>query len=277
MDISEFSIACKLINLKLRGFEIPTVLPPSLLASLKIQTPPAIPPLPNSTLVHPPPRPEPPKVAPLLNQQPLVQTQSLIQPQSVVNTQPQPLIPNLSNTISSVNSTIPTGIVPPMPSGVQSGLGIQEVQPIQNVQPLIAGIPPMSAQPVISSQPLANFPQNQSIASVPPLATQPLISSGITSNFGIPNLSMLPQVPIVNASQSGMPSVAPSSGTATTISGTSSMASVVASVPLASASATTSITAAIQPLPIPSGPVTIASVPRGSVTSLDRAASVDLS
>ncbi|KAL6445061.1 hypothetical protein ACFW04_002162 [Cataglyphis niger] len=35
MNINEFSIACKLINLKLRGFEIPKVLPPVLIQSLK--------------------------------------------------------------------------------------------------------------------------------------------------------------------------------------------------------------------------------------------------
>ncbi|XP_015589739.1 intersectin-1 isoform X6 [Cephus cinctus] len=35
MDLNEFSIACKLINLKLRGFEIPNTLPPSLVQSLK--------------------------------------------------------------------------------------------------------------------------------------------------------------------------------------------------------------------------------------------------
>ncbi|XP_049549099.1 intersectin-1 isoform X1 [Anopheles darlingi] len=34
MTLGEFSIACKLINLKLRGFEIPKVLPPTLIASL---------------------------------------------------------------------------------------------------------------------------------------------------------------------------------------------------------------------------------------------------
>lgn len=34
MNINEFSIACKLVNLKLRGFEIPKQLPPTLLASL---------------------------------------------------------------------------------------------------------------------------------------------------------------------------------------------------------------------------------------------------
>ncbi|XP_035731280.1 intersectin-1-like isoform X5 [Vespa mandarinia] len=35
MDINEFCIACKLITLKLRGFEIPKTLPPSLIQSLK--------------------------------------------------------------------------------------------------------------------------------------------------------------------------------------------------------------------------------------------------
>lgn len=35
MDINEFSIACKLVNLKLRGFEIPKQLPPTMIASLR--------------------------------------------------------------------------------------------------------------------------------------------------------------------------------------------------------------------------------------------------
>ncbi|XP_023246440.1 intersectin-1 isoform X2 [Copidosoma floridanum] len=35
MNINEFSIACKLITLKLRGFEVPSALPPSLLRSLQ--------------------------------------------------------------------------------------------------------------------------------------------------------------------------------------------------------------------------------------------------
>lgn len=34
MNINEFSIACKLINLKLRGLEVPKTLPPTLLSSL---------------------------------------------------------------------------------------------------------------------------------------------------------------------------------------------------------------------------------------------------
>lgn len=34
MNINEFSIACKLVNLKLRGFELPKQLPPTMIASL---------------------------------------------------------------------------------------------------------------------------------------------------------------------------------------------------------------------------------------------------
>jgi len=33
LDFTEFSIACKLINAKLRGFDIPKLLPPTLRAS----------------------------------------------------------------------------------------------------------------------------------------------------------------------------------------------------------------------------------------------------
>lgn len=103
MDINEFSIACKLINLKLRGFEIPKGLPPSLLASLKTLSPPAIPPLPNAAAKNigaPPPRPEPPKVAPIINSQPLIHNQPLLTNQSLLTQAPsmQPLLPGLGTT-----------------------------------------------------------------------------------------------------------------------------------------------------------------------------------
>lgn len=68
MNIDEFSIACKLINLKLRGYDVPKMLPPTLLASLKAVSTPAIPPLPNAALINAPPRPEPPKIPPMTTQ-----------------------------------------------------------------------------------------------------------------------------------------------------------------------------------------------------------------
>lgn len=140
MDINEFSIACKLINLKLRGYEIPKGLPPSMLASLKANTPPAIPPLPNPSVVNAPPRPDPPKAAPLLMSQPLVQNPSLISNQSLLSQVPstQPLVPGLSSglisqpPITSISNTVtgipsmgglPMGVVPPV-GNLQSSIGI---------------------------------------------------------------------------------------------------------------------------------------------------------
>lgn len=126
MDINEFSIACKLINLKLRGYDIPKGLPPSLLASLK-STPPAIPPLPNTSLVNAPPRPEPPKVAPIVTAQPLVQTQPMLSNQSLLSQVPptsQPLLPGLSG-----------GTLPKMgPSGTPlSGTLTGVIAPVSNI------------------------------------------------------------------------------------------------------------------------------------------------
>ncbi|CAH2006415.1 unnamed protein product [Acanthoscelides obtectus] len=70
MNIMEFSIACKLINLKLRGHDIPAMLPPSLLASSRPAAP-----LQGGTGTPtgqvgvqgslPPSRPEPPKAGPV--------------------------------------------------------------------------------------------------------------------------------------------------------------------------------------------------------------------
>lgn len=67
MNIDEFSIACKLINLKLRGFDIPQVLPPTLLASLRMHSvPPAIPPLPATMPQKVPPTAVPAVVPPVI-------------------------------------------------------------------------------------------------------------------------------------------------------------------------------------------------------------------
>uniref|UniRef100_A0AAR5QBU5 Intersectin-1 n=1 Tax=Dendroctonus ponderosae TaxID=77166 RepID=A0AAR5QBU5_DENPD len=178
MDISEFSIACKLINLKLRGFEIPKGLPPSLLASLKphnTSTPPAIPPLPNPALInHPPARPEPPKVTlvqPVVGTaQPMISGSQRIlsSTPSVISTQPlmQPLVPGLPNmtpmpptgvvqpvnvmgvSVSNPGFMIPTGIVPPMPTNV-APLGSQPVGGFAVPQPsMIATAPLNSAGPL---------------------------------------------------------------------------------------------------------------------------------
>lgn len=84
MDINEFSIACKLIHLKLRGTEIPKALPPSLLNSLKAVGSASSSPMGVQPLIGGPPRPQPPKTD-VLNQSPLVQTASVVSQQPIVN------------------------------------------------------------------------------------------------------------------------------------------------------------------------------------------------
>ncbi|XP_008190947.1 intersectin-2 isoform X1 [Tribolium castaneum] len=185
MDVNEFSIACKLINLKLRGFEVPKALPPSLLASLKTSTPPAIPPLPNPALISAPPRPEPPKPA-------------LIQPQ-VPPTQPmlpvmtQPPIAGIPPMMAGIPPQpvpgIPTGIVPPMQSAVP------QVQPMMGIppQPLVNQVMPTTA---FGAAPLG--------ASIPPMpASVPLISGTTaipTAAVSLPNVPVtLPNVPTASA------------------------------------------------------------------------------
>ena len=38
MDINEFSIACKLITMKLKNVELPTTLPPIMMAGMEIKS-----------------------------------------------------------------------------------------------------------------------------------------------------------------------------------------------------------------------------------------------
>lgn len=209
MDINEFSIACKLINLKLRGFDIPKGLPPSLLASLKLHsttTPPAIPPLPNPTLVNQPPaRPDPPKVSLLTHTtgknltnmlqvqpiiaQPLIGTaqpiisapQSIIpNPPTLINTQPL-IMPSLGGVtapptgiVQPVNMmgvgvtgvTIPTGIVPPMPTTMAPIGGFTPVIPSGPISPVgsvgSVGVP----VPAATSTPRASVTSLERVGSI---------------------------------------------------------------------------------------------------------------
>ncbi|XP_049819968.1 intersectin-1 isoform X3 [Aethina tumida] len=143
MDINEFSIACKLINLKLRGFEIPKGLPPSLLASLQpavlaSATPPAIPPLPamNGSA---PARPQPPKVPPMVPPAPQTVASNLIGQQAPLASMTTGIIPPVGTVTPNVMGPIPTGIVPPMQSTIQP------------VAPMVSGISPLAPSTGINS------------------------------------------------------------------------------------------------------------------------------
>lgn len=139
MDINEFSIACKLINLKLRGFEIPTTLPPILVNSVK-NTPPAIPPLPVMAPVRGVVPPRPPGSTPPLGQQPMIPPimppQPMVQP--IIPPMSQPIIPPMSQPI------IPPIVQPIVPPMMQQTIVIQPMaqsaMPSLGAQPLIPGI-----------------------------------------------------------------------------------------------------------------------------------------
>ncbi|GBP65692.1 Intersectin-1 [Eumeta japonica] len=210
LDLKEFSIACKIINLKLHGIEIPKSLPPSLIASLSpTGAAKSIPSLPQAQQIRPPipPMPvvppqsfnsamtqsstsllgdftSPPKPQQVLPSQPLVSGQQVIPP---VANQPiippalnQPLIPPPSS-----QSMIPPAsshpIIPPVTS-----------QSIIPGQPLVPSVPSQSMVPPISGQPL-----------IPPISSQPIIPP-ISSQPIIPPISSQPIIPPIS-NQSAMP------------------------------------------------------------------------
>ncbi|KAL0858600.1 hypothetical protein ABMA27_012437 [Loxostege sticticalis] len=184
LDLKEFSIACKIINLKLHGIEIPKTLPPSLLASLspggppqKQFTPPAKPPIPPMPSMPSMPQPAQPLISGLPPQpaQPLTSTSLL----GDFGAPSQPLI-----------STGPT--IPPL---------IPPAKPVSSVPDLISGVKPLSQplmdQPLISSQPLTSQPLVG--ASQPLIGTQPLV--GATKPLVSPTQPLIGASPPLMTSQ----------------------------------------------------------------------------
>ncbi|XP_028157205.1 intersectin-2 isoform X2 [Ostrinia furnacalis] len=183
LDLKEFSIACKIINLKLHGIEIPKALPPSLIASLspaappqKQFTPPAKPPIPPMPSI--PPQPAQPLISGLPSQAPQPLTSNSLlgdfgaPSQPLISTGP-PTVPPM------IPPAKPVTAVPDLISGVKP-LNPPMAQPLMdqqliNTQPLV-GAPPIASQPLIgASQPLVGA--SQPLMSAQPLATQPLVGA----------------------------------------------------------------------------------------------------
>lgn len=211
MTLGEFSIACKLINLKLRGFEIPKTLPPTLVASLTAvggtptltptsglspldplkslgnsisNIPPVVPPQPIMAPHAVPHAIVPPMMSNQMSsmvQQPLISTgppaRPAIPPQPLIAaaTQP-PLIP--------MQPLIPqTGAVPHQHTG-----SMPPMMPPQPQQPLIAGLGGMSAyQPTPA-----------------PMAGVGIVKPLIDPIGGISSPPLVPGLPPVMSMQSSM-------------------------------------------------------------------------
>ncbi|XP_025267863.1 intersectin-1 isoform X8 [Camponotus floridanus] len=251
MDINEFSIACKLINLKLRGFEIPKVLPPILIQSLKSF------PTGDANLVG------------LTNgstaQNNIGSLVNLSGPQPMVSQTVASAIPTAGNTHPLIGSNFaattsgpppkpappsfpnsPVGISPiKVPPSVVGTSVVSSIPPVSGIGiPSVAPIAPLNTNPV----PMAAFNMTQ------PLPTQPL---------GIVNTGMVAPMP-------GVSSMVPSIGSINTGTG------VASSVVLPLVSSTTAngalVNGAITQTPVSTNtPLSTTARP----PSIDRVGSVD--
>lgn len=166
MNINEFSIACKLINLKLRQFEIPKSLPPVLIASLSaVGGTPTLTPsgagslspidplksLTNSVGIQPQMNTMPPSRPPIPVQPAILQQQHQMRPQQYASVPPQ----------------------------THSGMPI--MPPAMTAQPLIPGMGMMHASPAMVPPPIIPMTQQPLIPGVQqPMQQQqqPLIPTG---------------------------------------------------------------------------------------------------
>lgn len=214
MDLIEFSIACKLISSKLRNVEVPKMLPPTLLASLKhigtpIRTPTGtmspvegykqfLPPVSNVSFQQP--VANVPIAAPLIpqqQQQPQFQQQQFNQPQIL---QGQPMIHPQTQMMMN---TVPQMTVQPQQQISPEMLAQQQMmmmQPQMMVQPqqMIAPQPMVPIIPtgtVLPSQPpiMTNNIQSIAPAQVIPATKPPLIDQLSNSSL-LDSLSQAPPV-----------------------------------------------------------------------------------
>ncbi|XP_045541218.1 intersectin-1 [Papilio machaon] len=269
LDLKEFSIACKIINLKLHGIEIPKVLPPSLLASLSPTGPkqfvtPTKPPIPPMPII--PTQPQQPLISGLPTQpiqsQPIQSNQSLLGDfgsQPLINTgptvpQPSPILPPTKPTVPDLIS----GVKPPQ---TQPLVG----PPLIPNQPLIPTAPitqPLS-QPLMS-QTQTLMSQTQSISTSQPLTTQPLMGSQ----------PLIPSQPLIGSSQTLIP-MSDQTQPLISTAPTQQTQPLVGNQPLVGTTqpliGPTPLIPSSQPQPIPTGTTVgslISSPPKASVTTV---------
>ncbi|CAK9815717.1 ITSN1 [Anthophora quadrimaculata] len=260
MDINEFSIACKLINLKLRGFEIPKALPSTLVQSLKSlsASDSNVTSLTNGAANIPPQN----NVGSLVNLSgpPQVPVQPLIGGMPMTGSVPRPLIgppptngpmtlpgANFSPVItgptpkpappSFPNSPVATGISPTV-SATAVAPSIQPVQPMTTSamdlldlefsgMPAVAPIAPLNTNPT----PIAAFGMGQTMP-MQPLCTG--MVAPITASTMIPSMAPMPTgtgvvstPPVV-----GLPLVSATIGSGTLVNGVIAQTPVSTSTPL---------------------------------------------
>lgn len=168
MNINEFSIACKLINLKLRGMDLPKVLPPTLLASLSTVGC-------TSTMT-------PTATGSLSPLDPLKSMSASVKP---------PIIAGVSPSVPISGATLP-GAVPAVPGIVPGTLPgvLPQALPATMTTGVVSGIPP-SGLPVQMPINAAGTAGMVLPGSVIPPGAMPVSSSGIP---GVPGVGTMPGV-----------------------------------------------------------------------------------
>ncbi|XP_045525527.1 intersectin-1-like isoform X3 [Pieris brassicae] len=171
LDLKEFSIACKIINLKLRGVEVPKTLPPSLLASLSPTGP---------KQNFPPPKPPIPPM-PASMTQPLISGVQSTPTQSLLGDLSPPGKQTVPDLISGVKPTPP--LIPPQPVLNQPLVGMTPMsQPMMPNQPLLSQQPQPVSQPLIAtSQPLLGQTVSQPLLGSEAMMSQTLGSQPLIS------------------------------------------------------------------------------------------------
>ncbi|XP_063874281.1 intersectin-2-like isoform X16 [Scylla paramamosain] len=211
MDLHEFSIACKLINLKLRGFTLPSTLPASLKQSacVGIGGAPAPAPLALDTAeAHAGAAPAAPLGGgvPLAGMAPIVPTQPIMPMAPASSQAPGTTVP----TLHGASVPVPVPSAPLLPSGTQP-VGLPSSQPMvppapsmvpsskpmvpPASQPLVAPVAPMvpqASQPLVppASQPLV-APVSQAVAASP----QPAHVGGMVAPVAVSSVPITAAVP----------------------------------------------------------------------------------
>ena len=192
MNLIEFSIACKLISLKLRNVEVPKMLPPTLIASLKhvgtpIRTPTGtMSPVEGYKQFLPPVVPmQQPVAAPIVPLQPQPQYQP--QPQ-ILQSQPMMINPQSQMMMSQAPSMM-------VPQSTQA-MGIQAIpqQQIPNEMMAQQQMMMLSQQQQMMSQP-AMMPMSSNVPMIPTGAVMPSQPPMMTNNSILNSASMSQVVP----------------------------------------------------------------------------------
>lgn len=185
MDLIEFSIACKLISLKLRNVEVPKLLPPTLIASLKhigtpIRTPTgSMSPVEGYKQFLPP-------VSNVPIQQPVMIAQQQQQFQPILHNEPVVMHPQAQIMMSQQIQQQQQQQLPMMVTHNSQGMGIQAI-PSEMITQQQMMMP--QAQMIVQPQPQV-VPMSSTIPMIPIGAvlptTQPLIMAGNMQNTSAP-------------------------------------------------------------------------------------------